>query len=198
MKTRCTSRRLVAAFATTLSVGIIATAGGTAGAPSASAATLSASATSTYSCTFYNANVSPAWSAMDNASIKSDAWTASGSYVYLERYTDSLSQCWKYVGGFGHGEFEWENALSPQQCLRVDNAHPKSSGDLMTLAPCLSETFEKFISAAPAGPALAFAALEDTNLCVAADGSITPGVALVLATCNFSHQGQLWFQNITP
>jgi hypothetical protein len=195
---RWTSWRLAPAFTIAISVGIIATASAPAGAASAAAGAVGASTSpaSTDTCTFYNANLGN-WIAIDNNSVRADAWTVSGSYVYLERYTDSLSQCWKVIGGFGNGEHELENAYDGQ-CLRVSNTAPKSPNDLVDMSACLSQTFEKFVDGAPAADGLSYTALEDENLSVAAQGSVSPGVALVLATDNWTHPGMLWYNNTNP
>jgi hypothetical protein len=193
---RWTSWRLAPAFAAAISVGIIAAAASAPAGAARAAVGASASTTSATTCTYYNANLGN-WIAIDNNSIRADAWTVSGSYVYLERYTDSLSQCWKVIGGFGNDEVELENAYDGQ-CLRVSNTAPKSPNDLVDMSACLSQTFEKFVDGAPAADGISYTAVEDTNLSVAAQGSVTPGVALVLATDNWTHPGMLWYNNTNP
>jgi hypothetical protein len=192
-----TLRRLVPSFAIALSAGIIVAASLPAGAASASAATLGvrAPATNTKTCSFYHSHEGP-WYEIDANSHKKYAWTVSGSYVYLQPYTDSLSQCWKLIGGFGHGEFEFENAYV-EQC--ISNAKPKTKGNLVSMSACISKTNERYQNGAPAADKFVILDIvADTNLCIAAEPGISKDANLDLATCSNSKSDMDWYLNSNP
>jgi hypothetical protein len=192
-----TLRRLVPSFATALSAGIIVAASVPAGAASASAGTLGvrAPATSTQTCSFYRSHEG-LWNSIEANSNKKYVWTVSGSYIYLEPFTNSLSQCWKLIGGFGNGEFEYENAYV-EQC--ISNAKPKSKGNLVSMSACLSKSNEKYQNGAPAADDYVILnTVEDTNLCIAADPGISEDANLDIATCSNSKSAMDWYINTSP
>lgn len=135
--------------------------------------------------------------AEDAYTNRSLAWTTENAEnypVYLGRYTGSLIQCWRGVGGFGNAEFELQLADSGL-CLRVYNGST-SAGAYMDLYSCLSYTSELFTQLLYNGRAM----YENvkSHLCVTADVGITSGSTLDQERCSDYDNSQSWWINSHP
>jgi Ricin-type beta-trefoil lectin domain len=174
----------------------VATAAGTAVTAPAIAASNHAASSVPQTCHVWRALYGP-WVAIDSYHNRSLAWTtagAEGSPVYLGRYTGSLHQCWKILGGFGNSEHEFSLAHSPM-CLRVHNGD-RHAGAYLETYPCLSY------------PSELFTAIESHNrvmwknvqsgLCVTADAGITSGSTLDQQGCTNYATTQSWWINTSP
>jgi Ricin-type beta-trefoil lectin domain len=139
------------------------------------------------------------WFAVDAYVNRSLAWTAhshrSGSQISLAHYTDSLTQCWKLLGGFGNGEFELTLAHSGA-CLTAAGAG-RSPGDPMIIFPCRSQRNQLWKSFISRSGRIEFQSVRSA-LCVTGRSGITSGSLLVQESCSTFDNAQSWTLNINP
>ena len=135
------------------------------------------------------------YGAIDSYTNRSLAWTtngAEGSSIYLARYTGSLSQCWKLLGGFGHGEIEFSLAHTGM-CIRV---HQGGAGAYLEDWPCLSYPSELFTGVR--NNAKVMWKNVQSGLFITADIGITPFAALNQGRESNYDSSQTWFMNTSP
>lgn len=182
----------LAAFAASLAVAAGIT---IAPAVSVSAAPLS---DPTKTCTFAHAHLGPTNIAIDSYTNRKLAWThnqnAVGEPAILERYKDTLDQCWHLQFGFGHGEFEIGNRAG--LCL-TSNPTFHGSGVPLELQACLSKKTQLFVTYG-VGPIVRFELVKYPKLCIASDTKIQAGAVLYQITCNNGSVRQHWFINYHP
>jgi len=174
----------------------ILTAAGIAVAPSASAATASGSAPKT--CTAEQAVAGHDHYAIDSYTDRKLAWTAitaaSGLPVNLERYKDTLSQCWHFIFGFGHGKFEIQ--LTGIGLFISENPKTHLSGVPLELEPCLSKSSQLWVNFGRFGSRFELAARP--QLCIGSDTKIQSGAVLYQERCSNSSARQHWEINTSP
>jgi Ricin-type beta-trefoil lectin domain len=173
---------------------IIASAAGITVTRSASAAPLINKKT----CTFAHV-INPTSYAIDSFTNRKIAWThrfnSPGEPVTLQKYEDTLNQCWQFRFGFGHGQFEITNREG--LCLTA-NPTFHGSGVPLELQACLSKKTQLFVDPAPAAePGIRFQLVRYPKLCVASDTKIQAGAVLYQNTCSNS-QRQHWWVNTNP
>jgi hypothetical protein len=182
------SATLVASIAIlTVTAGIVA--------PSASAATPSKSAPKT--CTFAHGHLGPSNYAIDSYTSRTLAWTdtdsAPGEPFSLERYRDTLSQCWQILNGFGDYRIEISNRKG--LCI-TENPYTHDSGVPLVLESCLSKKTQLFYPYGSGG--VRFELAGSPGLCVTSDTKIQAGAVLYQDTCHNSSVRQHWWINTSP
>lgn len=130
---------------------------------------------------------------MKSASVPSLAWTAkgdfTGNFIELAKYSDQLTQCWKFMFGFGNGEFELQRAGKTGVCLDVAGGS-KSVNAHIDLYPCVSKQRELWKDFARQSKSM----IENVNskLCVEVSGGPASGHDLVQAKCSNFGAWQSW------
>lgn len=149
-------------------------------------------------CHYYHTIDGP-WVAIDAYVNRGLAWTAhsnrSGSQISLARYSDSLTQCWKFELGFGNFEFEIMLAHSGG-CLTLAGAGG-SAGDPVIIYPCLSHRNQLWKSFISPRKRIEFQSVR-SGLCITGRGGITSGSLLVQKRCSSYNNVQSWWENINP
>lgn len=117
-------------------------------APTAGSHAAAAAASPAYpvnSCQFYNAHYGP-WATTRAFVNTSLAWTtdglSGGNWVRLAVYRDALTQCTKLLGGFGGGQFEFQEAHTGL-CVSVAGGS-RSAGANILLEPCQSRWSQRW------------------------------------------------------
>jgi hypothetical protein len=188
VKVRKTWRAAVIAY-----IAIPAAVIGIAIAPSASATPSAASLPQT--CTFYHGHVGGSYDAIDSYTSRGLAWaeasSTEGTPLSLARYRDTLNQCWRLLGGFGNGEFEFSDTNN--LCLTENSNH--DAGVPLVLELCLSKKTQLFKNFTPISR---FQLVNSPSLCIGLSESIKAGAVLYQQTCNSSSNGQHFFLNTSP
>jgi hypothetical protein len=190
-------RRFLTIFATTISVAIIGVASAPASMAGSAPASPGASAKHLTPCGKYRILYGP-WFAMDSYTARKLAWDQasgqfSGALVSLKKYSGSLDECWKLLGGFGGGKIEIEDT-SGTFCLGANEEDPRSSDVPMQMRPCLSKKYQMFTLFGRHSIRLA----SDTRLCVSLDGPVQAGYVVYQRTCDTSAPRQEWWINESP
>jgi hypothetical protein len=151
-----------------------------------------AAAPNTNTCTFWRANHGP-WGITKSFVNRGLVWTASGtasgSRVSLANNADKLTQCWKLLGGFGNGRFEFQMA-GTNLCLNVSGAS-RQIGAYLIVYPCLSQINELFFGAT-LNQRTQFQSA-NSGLCIESRGGIHAGAGLIQNNCSHYGDWQSWF-----
>jgi hypothetical protein len=179
------------------SAAILTVIAGLAVTPSASAAPLKTNPEDT--CTFAHNHLGPTNYAVDAYTNRKLAWThndnSAGDPAILEKYHDTLDQCWHFTFGFGHGYFEITNRNG--LCL-TSNPIYHGPGVPLELQPCLSHKTQLWVNPNPARePGISFENDRYPKLCIASDTKIQAGAVLYQEKCSNS-QREHWWINTNP